>query len=145
MAPAGVTLIVTTLAVTSLSAVDTAQQMNDSYARSLEAAKAMARAGANVVVLGGNPINQSRGIKTLKAVCARLAEEIGTKVVTSSHSQMRALHALGARKVAPCIPSAPTRTPTTSDRCAISNSAGRCHRLRLFRAGSRQDFRANWR
>ena len=104
MAPAGVTLMVTTLAVTSLSAVDTAQQMNDSYARSLEAAKALARAGANVVVLGGNPINQSRGIETLEAVCARLAEEIGTKVVTSSHSQMRALHALGARKVATVHP-----------------------------------------
>jgi maleate cis-trans isomerase len=104
MAPKGVTLIITTLAVRSLSAPSTAQQMNESHARSLDAAKAMARAGADVVVLGGNPINQSRGIENLDTICAELAQEIGTKVVTSTHSQIRALEALGARKVATVHP-----------------------------------------
>jgi len=104
MAPAGVTLMITTLAVTSLSAPNVGDQMNDSFGKSLEAAKAMARAGADVVVLGGNPINQSRGVENLDAICAKLSQEIGTKVVTSTHSQMKALKALGARKVATVQP-----------------------------------------
>src|SRR5262245_40459852 len=104
MAPKGVTLMITTLACTSLSSSSTAEQINESHARSLEAAKAMARAGADVVVLGGNPLNQSRGVENLDAICAELAQEIGTKVVTSTHSQMRALRALGACKVATVHP-----------------------------------------
>src|SRR5215468_8137656 len=87
MAPDGVTLMITTLAVTSLSSPSAPEQMNESYVRSLEAARAMARAGADVVVLGGNPINQSRGVENLDAICATLAQEIGTKVVTSTHAQ----------------------------------------------------------
>jgi maleate cis-trans isomerase len=104
MAPKGVTLMLTTLAVTALGSATTKDQMNESHAKSLAAAKAMARAGADVVVLGGNPINQSRGVENLNDICAELAQEIGTMVVTSTHSQMKALHALGARKVATVHP-----------------------------------------
>lgn len=104
MAPPGVTLMLTTLAVTSLTSRSTKEQMEQSHAKSLEAAKAMARAGADVVVLGGNPINQSRGVENLDAICASLAQEIGTKVVTSTHAQTHALKALGARKVATVQP-----------------------------------------
>ena len=64
----------------------------------------MARAGADVVVLGGNPINQSRGIENLDAICDGLSKEIGAKVITSTQSQMKALKALGARKVATLHP-----------------------------------------
>src|SRR6266508_303357 len=99
MAAKGVTLMITTLAVTSLTSPSTKEQMAQSHAKSLEAAKAMARAGADVVVLGGNPINQSRGVENLDAICASLAQEIGTKVVTSTHAQTHALRALGARQV----------------------------------------------
>jgi len=104
MAPKGVTLMITTLAVTSLTSASTKDQMAQSHAKSQEAAKAMARAGADVVVLGGNPINQSRGVENLDAICNELAQEIGTKVVTSTHAQMHALRALGARKVATVQP-----------------------------------------
>src|SRR5215813_12617926 len=104
MAPAGVTLMLTTLSVTSLTSKATKEQMAQSHAKSLEAAKAMARAGADVVVLGGNPINQSRGVENLDAICASLAQEIGTKVVTSTHAQTHALQALGACKVATVQP-----------------------------------------
>ena len=97
MAPKGVTLMLTTLAITSLTSETTKDDMARSHARSLDAAKAMARAGADVVVLGGNPINQSRGIENLDAICAELSNEIGTKVITSTQSQMKALKALGAR------------------------------------------------
>lgn len=107
MAPAGVTLMLTTLAVTSLTHDKTRAMMDESHARSLEAAKAMARAGADVVVLGGNPINQSRGVENLGQICDDLSREIGTKVITSTHAQMQALRALGARKVATVQPFVP--------------------------------------
>jgi maleate isomerase len=79
MAPPGVSLLLTT---------------------SLEAAKYMAGAGADVVVLGGNPVNQSRGIENLPAICEELAEEIGTKVVASTLCQKEAMEKLGVTKVA---------------------------------------------
>ncbi len=104
MAPDGVTLMVTTLAVTSLTTNSNKEEMAESHAKSLEAAKYMARSGADVVVLGGNPINQSRGIENLDAICADLARDIGTKVVTSTQAQIHALQALGARKVATVHP-----------------------------------------
>src|SRR5689334_23527164 len=87
MAPPGVTLMITTLEVTSLTSRKTKEQMAQSHAKSLEAAKLMAKGGADVVVLGGNPINQSRGVENLDEICASLAREIGTKVVTSTHAQ----------------------------------------------------------
>jgi maleate isomerase len=104
MAPPGVTLMITTLAVRSLTSESTKDQMAESHAKSLDAAKTMARAGADVVVLGGNPINQSRGVENLDDICATLSREIGTKVVTSTHAQTHALRALGARKVATVQP-----------------------------------------
>jgi len=104
MAPQGVTLMITTLAIRSLACASTRDQMEESYARSLDAAASMARAGADVVVLGGNPINQSRGVENLDEICASLSQEIGTNVVTSTHAQMHALKALGAYKVATIQP-----------------------------------------
>lgn len=104
MAPPGVTMMITTLAITSLTSHTTNDDMAASHAKSLEAAKAMARAGATVVVLGGNPINQSRGVENLDSICEDLSREIGTKVITSTHAQTHALRALGARKVATVHP-----------------------------------------
>src|SRR4051794_31698230 len=87
MAPPGVTLMLTTLSITTLTdRHKTPEAMAESHAKSLEAAKYMAGAGADVVVLGGNPINQSRGMETLDDLCASLSREIGTKVVTSSQA-----------------------------------------------------------
>jgi maleate cis-trans isomerase len=107
MAPAGVTLMITTLSITSLTAPSAREAMNASHAKSLEAARYMAGAGADVVVLGGNPINQTRGVETLDQLCADLSREIGAKVVTSSQAQIHALQALGARKVATVHPFLP--------------------------------------
>jgi maleate cis-trans isomerase len=108
MVPDGVTLMITTLSITTLTAKEkTTEAMAASHAKSLEAAKYMAEAGADVVVLGGNPINQSRGVETLDALCADLSREIGTRVVTSTQAQMQALKALGARKVATVHPFLP--------------------------------------
>ena len=97
MVPADVTLLLTTLEV---GLEYTQQAFDGSFDRSIEAAKYMAGAGADVVVLGGNPVNQSRGIENLPRICAELADEIGTKVVASTLCQMEAMEKLGARKVA---------------------------------------------
>lgn len=96
MAPKGVSLMITTLEIRTR----TPEEVAASHERSVEAAKYMAGAGADVVVLGGNPVNQSVGIENLPKLCEELGAEIGTKVVTSTQAQVEALRALGAKKVA---------------------------------------------
>jgi maleate isomerase len=97
MVPEGVTLMITTLEVGNEY---TQQAFDGSYDRSLAAARAMGEAGADVVVLGGNPVNQSRGIENLPKICADLAAETGTKVIASTLCQKEAMEKLGVRKVA---------------------------------------------
>lgn len=104
MAPRGVTVMLTTLDVTTLTSPSTPEQMQRSYERSVEAARAMARAGADVVVLGGNPINQSRGLESLADICRDFSAEIGVPVITSSQAQIAALKSLGAINVATVHP-----------------------------------------
>jgi len=96
MAPEGVTLMITTLEIRTR----TKEEVAASHERSLLAAKYMADAGADVVVLGGNPINQSLGMENIGSVTDNLAKEIGTKVITSTAAQREALEVLGAKKVA---------------------------------------------
>ena len=96
MAPKAVTLLITTLEIRTR----TKEEVAASHQRSLLAAKYMADAGADVVVLGGNPINQSLGMENIADVTDNLAREIGTKVITSTQAQTEALTCLGAKKVA---------------------------------------------
>jgi maleate isomerase len=98
--PPGVTLMITTLAITTRSA----EEVEKSYQTSLAAAKAMAKAGASLVMLGGNPINLSRGLANLDELTRRMEQEIGVPVLTSSQSQIKALQLLGARHVATVHP-----------------------------------------
>lgn len=100
IAPPGVTLMITTLAITTRSK----DEVDKSYQASLMAAKAMAKAGASLVMLGGNPINLSRGLENLDDLTSGMASEIGVPVLTSSQSQIAALELLGARKVATVHP-----------------------------------------
>ena len=97
MVPDGVSLLLTTL---EIGLEYTSQAFDGSFDRSMEAAKYMAGAGADVVVLGGNPVNQSRGVENLPGICAELAAEIGTKVVASTLCQIEAMEKLGVKKVA---------------------------------------------
>ena len=83
MVPDGVTLMITTLEVGNEY---TQQAFDGSYDRSLAAARAMGEAGADVVVLGGNPVNQSRGIENLPKICAVLAAEGGTSKAPFLHN-----------------------------------------------------------
>jgi maleate isomerase len=95
--PPGVTMLITTLEVGNTY---TPEAFAGSHDRSTAAAKAMADAGADVVVLGGNPVNQSIGIENLPRWSSELAADIGAPVITSTLAQVEALQRLGARRIA---------------------------------------------
>jgi maleate cis-trans isomerase len=100
MAPEGVTLMLTTLALTTRSK----EEVDKSFEMSLDAARKMAKAGASVVMLGGNPINLKHGGGDLQDFQDKLSKEIGVPVLTSHVAQKKALKVLGSRKVATVHP-----------------------------------------
>jgi len=93
--PEGVTLVLTTLTVVALSP----SEIDQSYVASLQAARAMAAAGVDIVVLGGMPVNLSRGQENAKAMIAALEAELGVKVSTSASAQETAVRTLACRNV----------------------------------------------
>ena len=95
LVPAGVTLVVTSLAIVERSKAE----VDQSYDISMKAAREMAAAGVDIVVLGGVPINLSRGHDNAEAMIPDLEAELGVKVATSASSQSAAAKALGCKKV----------------------------------------------
>src|SRR5262249_128550 len=95
LVPDGVTLVLTTLAIVERSSQEVAQ----SYDISMKAARDMAPPRLDIVVLGGVPINLSRGTENAEAMVRDLAAELGVKVSSSALAQTRAAKALGCRKV----------------------------------------------
>jgi maleate isomerase len=95
LVPAGVTLVVTSLAIVERSKAE----VDQSYDISMKAAREMAAAGVDIVVLGGVPINLSRGRDNAEAMIRDLEAELGVKVATSASSQSAAAKALGCKKV----------------------------------------------
>jgi maleate isomerase len=93
--PAGVTLVITTLAIVERSK----SEVEQSYETSMKAAREMAAAGVDIVVLGGVPINLSRGADNAQQMIRDLEAELGVKVATSASAQASAAQALGCRKV----------------------------------------------
>ncbi len=93
--PDGVTLVVNTLPLVER----TSDEVDRSYEVSLNVAHALARAGIDIMVFGGLPINVSRGFKNADDMARATEDEIGVPVVTSMSSQRDALRVLGARKV----------------------------------------------
>jgi len=93
--PDGVTLVITTLAVTELNQAE----LDQSHAISLKAARAMAAAGVDIVVFGGVPINLRSGAGDGARMVATLETELGVKVSTSAWCQEKAAHTLQCRKV----------------------------------------------
>lgn len=100
MAPEGVTLMITTLALTTRSK----QEVDKSFQMSLEAARTMAKSGASVVMLGGNPINLVHGGADLREFQEALSKQVGVPVLTSHIAQRDALRRLRSRKVATVHP-----------------------------------------
>jgi maleate isomerase len=95
IAPDGVTLVVTSLAIVARSKAE----VDQSYDISMKAAREMAAAGVDMVVLGGVPINLSRGHDNAQAMIRDLEAELGVKVATSASAQAAAAQALGCKKV----------------------------------------------
>src|SRR5438132_8531228 len=95
MVPAGVTLVVTTLAIV----VRSKGEVDQSYDISMKAAREMAAAGVDIVVLGGVPINLSRGAANAQQMIVDLEAELKVKISTSAAAQARAAKALGCKKV----------------------------------------------
>src|SRR4249919_914175 len=80
MVPAGVTLVITTLAIV----VRSKGEVDQSYDISMRATREMAAAGVDIVVLGGVPINLSRGSVNAQQMVADLEAELKVKVSTSA-------------------------------------------------------------
>ena len=95
MVPKGVTLVITTLAIV----VRSKGEVDQSYDISMKAAREMAAAGVDIVVLGGVPINLSKGYANAGQMITYLEAELKVKVSTSASAQSRAAKALGCRKV----------------------------------------------
>jgi maleate isomerase len=95
LVPDGVTLVLTTLAIVERSP----SEVERSYEVSMQAAREMAAAGVDIVVLGGVPINLSRGAVNAETMVRELAAGLGVKVTSSALAQTRAAKALGCRKV----------------------------------------------
>ena len=93
--PEGVTLVITTLAIV----VRSKTEVDQSYDISMKAAREMAAAGCDIVVLGGVPINLSRGAANAEQMIRDLEAELKVKVSTSASAQAKAAKALGCRKV----------------------------------------------
>jgi maleate isomerase len=93
--PEGVTLVVTSLAIV----VRSKDEVDQSYDISMRAAREMAAAGCDIVVLGGVPINLSRGAQNAEQMIGDLEAELKVKVATSASAQAAAAKALGCRKV----------------------------------------------
>src|SRR5690349_11008445 len=92
--PDGVTLVVTSLAIV----VRSKDEVDQSYDISMRAAREMAAAGCDIVVLGGVPINLSRGAQNAEQMLLDLEAELGVKVSSSTAAQTRAAKALGCKK-----------------------------------------------
>jgi maleate isomerase len=106
MVPDGVTLVITTLAIV----VRSKEEVDQSYETSMRAAREMAAAGVDIIVLGGVPINLSRGAANAQQMIAELEAELKVKVSTSAAAQGRAAKALGCKKVVVAQPYAHSDT-----------------------------------
>jgi maleate cis-trans isomerase len=89
-------LVITTLAIVGI----TAKEVRDSYELSLQAAREMGQAGVNLVVLGGVPINVSRGFGKVEDLVESTQKTCGVPVTTSLNARIDAFSRLNSRRVA---------------------------------------------
>lgn len=105
--PDGVTLVINTLPLVNR----TGDEVDRAYDVSLKAAHAMARAGVDIFVFGGLPINASRGFANAAEMAAETEKEIGVPVITSLSAQQDAFAAVGAKQAAVIQPYDDTHIP----------------------------------
>lgn len=109
--PEGVTLVLTTLAINEY----TREELEQSLELSLRAAREMARARVNLIVLGGVPINLARGFEKVDELIRTTEEECGVPVTTSVTAQLHALAQVEARKVVVINPRAGANSAMYAD------------------------------
>jgi len=80
LVPDGVSLVVTSLAIT----VRSKEEIDQSYEISMKAAREMKVAGCNLICLGGVPINVSRGQANAEQMIVDLERELGITQPTLS-------------------------------------------------------------
>jgi maleate isomerase len=95
MVPDGVSLVITTLAITDRSK----EEVDQSYDISMKAAREMAAAGCDLIMLGGVPINLSRGYENADKMIDDLEAELGVKVSTSASAQKKVFKLLSSKKM----------------------------------------------
>lgn len=96
IAPDGVTLAITTLNIVHM----TQDEVEEGARMSLDGARLLAKAGVSIIVLGGVPLNLALGLDRLESLMAELEDELGIPVTSSLTSQVGALEAVGAERVA---------------------------------------------
>ena len=94
MVPDGVSLALLTLHQTEL----TRGEMDRLYDETMKAARALAKSGVDLVVLGGRPVLLSRG-ENLDEITGRLTRELGVPVTSDASAQLAAFKALGSKRV----------------------------------------------
>jgi maleate isomerase len=109
--PEGVTLALLTFQLTDWDRPG----MNRNHDASVEAARSFARAGCDLIVLGGVPVNTVRGFAEFEAFMRKLADELGVPVTSSYKAQANAYQALGSRKVATVHPFLPSQDQRFDD------------------------------
>src|SRR6478672_10836760 len=87
MAPEGVTLVTATASVWEM----TPEELKRSAEQSLRAAREMARAGVDIIVLGGVPVNLAAGYASVDELAQKVQEECGVPVTASLLCQNHAL------------------------------------------------------
>lgn len=92
--PKGVSLVVSTLAIVDMNK----DEVDRSYEISLRAARELARSQVDLVVLGGLPINRSRG-SDVDGLISEVEGDIKVPVTTSTSAQMEAMRKLGAKNI----------------------------------------------
>ncbi len=105
--PKGVTLVISTLAISERSK----EEIDRSYDMSLKAAHDLARAEIDILVLGGVPINVSKGY-TVDDLIRDVESKSGVPVTTSITAQTEALRTVGAQRVAIGHPFMPAQNDT---------------------------------
>lgn len=95
IAPAGVTLAITTLNIVHM----TDEEVEEGGRMSLAGARLLAAANVDIIVLGGVPLNLSLGLEKLEGLMADLEDELGIPVTSSLTSQVAALKTIGAKRV----------------------------------------------
>lgn len=103
--PDGVLMQFLTLQITD----HTKEQLESVYEQGLKAADSFARAGADVIIMGGAPTNIAHGTDNLERVLKALADKYGVPVSSSSVAQRNALRAVGARKIGTVNPAVPRK------------------------------------